>query len=551
MLRSLTAVTLLAIIAPLAAAADPVITFQTQPLGRQLNDIRQMARTVAGEDGVKSINEGIKSKLGAKGFDGFDISRPIVGYIDVPANLEEFVAVVAFPVTGEKEWLEFCERWNKSKPKELKDGVYEVPGPGPEFKAAMKVVDGYAYIATGIKDPGRVLDAKNIVPFVKLYDGTDISLAMGKLYVDRIPKELRAQAKGLVDQLKKARLPGMSEMESQILLKPVHQLTTKLLDLSEGAKEAVLRVNGDAISGAMAAELTVVPAGGSALEKAVAGIKPGTNKFASLVTPDTAGTIRLNLGTFLAMPEVQASAVAGLEAMQKEAQNNAFPPMKAIIDELLKGLMRTAKSGEAEGLAVLRGPAKDGTFTGIAAITFDDPSGFEKELKAVIDANAPPDFKESLKWDAEKAGGVSIHTIDLSKMPGGDREFKAIFGNNVMMAFAFSPKVSYLALGPGGEAVAGIKAAMNAKPGPAPTADFSLNADRIVKLILSMEPRDGQMVAKIFGNQDKLATALGFDVTGGKDLKMKFTMNVRLFGSLFGFRAISVPADIPAEKLEK
>jgi hypothetical protein len=552
MFRKLLATAFLLLLAPAASlAADPVITYQTQPLGRMLNDLRMLIQSGGGDEAVKSFNKNIKESLGDKGFDGFDLSRPIVGYIDAPAAPEDFVAVVAFPITAEKDWLDFCERWTKVKPKALKDGLYEVPAPNGGFKAVMKISEGYAYIATGMKDPARVLNAKTIVPFATLYDGTDISLMVGKLHFDRIPKELRGQAKTIVDQLKQAKLPGLAEAESQAFLKPLHSLASRFLDLSEGAKDAVLRVNGDPVSGETTAELTVTPVGGSALEKAIAGLKPGMNRFASLITPDAAGVVRIRLP--LDIPEVKAVSVAGLEALQNEAKNNNFLPIKAIVDELLKGAIRTVKSGEVEGLAVLRGPAKDGTFTGVAALTFDDPSGFEKEMKKFIEANAPQDFKHALKWDAEKANGVNIHTIDLSKMPGGDREIKALFGNNATVAFAFGPKASYVAIGPGGDAVGAIEAAMAAKPGPAPLLDFALNPDRIVKLIGTIEPQGAMMAERMLGKQDKLLTNFGLDVTGGTDLKIKVVLNLKSIGSTFlgfgGSRTVVEPGAV--EELKK
>ena len=555
MRRTILAAAVLILAAPsFAVAADPVITYQTQPLGRMLNDLRLYMRNVGGEEALKSFNKEMTQALGEKGFAGFDLNRPIVGYIDVPAAPAEFVAVVAFPVTGEKEWLDFCERWNKSKPKELKDGIYEVPEPDRGFKAVMKVHDGYAYVATGLKDPARALDAKSIVPAAKLVDGSEFAYMSGTLHFERLPKELRSHAKAGLDMLKKnvseKKFPNDIAEFAKVLTEQAHKLGTRFLDLSEGAKTATLRVNVNAISGEATAELSIVPLPGTPLEKTIAAYKNGSNRFGSLITPDLAGAARLKLP--LNVPELQATAVAGLEAMQKEAANGGFPPVKAAIDEMMKCLIRTAKSGEADGVGVLRGPAKDGTFTGLIALGVDDPSGFEKEIKKFVDANAPPDFKEAFKWDAEKIGGVSVHIIDISKMPGGDREMKAIFGNNVKFAFAFAPKAAYAAIGPGDEPVAAIKSAMEAKPADGPMLEFALNPDRIMKLIGSIEPQGIQMAKMILGSDNQLMTKLGLDVTGGKEMKIKFTLNPRIFMGFFGVRSVEGKfEEIPAQELKK
>jgi len=541
MFRKLIVAALFALVAPaLVAAGDPVITYQTQPLGRMLNDMRVFVKGVAGDEGLKSVNKDIERTLGAKGFAGFDIARPILGYIEVPANPENFVAVVAFPITGDAEWLDFCERWNKSKPKALKDGLYEVPAPNNGFKAVMKLHEGYAYVATGVKDPSAALSAKSIIAPANLTDGADNSYMSGKFHFDRLPKELRGQAKTALDQLKKMHEARKDDdnperaFEKAVVLE-FHKLANKWIDLSDGAKVATLRVNADAFSGEASAELAITPIAGSALEKAIEGYKAKENRYGSLVTPDAAAALRIRLP--LDIPEVQSTAVAGLEALVKAANNNAFPPVKPVIDALLKCLIRTAKAGEMDGVAVLHGPNKDGVFHAVAVLGADDPSAFEKELKKFVDGIAPEELRQALKWDAEKINGVNVHTIDLSKAPNGSRELQAAFGKDVMVAFAFAPKAAYVAIGPGAESVAAIKAAMEAKPAPSPMLDFAMNSERFIKLVNAIEPQAGQMAAKILGPGNKLATKLGLDVTGGKELKVKLALNPRVFMSWFGVRS--------------
>src|SRR5829696_1903375 len=101
-----------ALFAPSTFAADPAITFQTHPLDRVLDDLRAAADLVGGEKAVKAVNKAIKDKLGEKGFDGLDLSRPVVGYVLLDPKPENVVSVIAFPITGEKEFIAFCDRWN-------------------------------------------------------------------------------------------------------------------------------------------------------------------------------------------------------------------------------------------------------------------------------------------------------------------------------------------------------------------------------------------------------------------------------------------------------
>src|SRR5581483_7552140 len=129
-------------------AADPPIVFQAQPVGKLLDDARAVGTLLAGDKAAKELNDSIKQALGEKGFDGLDLTRPVVGYFLVPADPEMSTVVVALPVTGEKEFLDLCERANKTKPKALGNGLYELPPPGvgdARVKAAMRFADGHAY----------------------------------------------------------------------------------------------------------------------------------------------------------------------------------------------------------------------------------------------------------------------------------------------------------------------------------------------------------------------------------------------------------------------
>ena len=117
-----------ALFAPSVFAADPPITFQTQPFDRLLGDLRTAADEVGGEKAVKALNASMRDHLGEKGFEGLDLTKPIVGYVILAPKPEDITAVIAFPITGEKEFLALCDRWNHGeKAKDLGKGIYELP----------------------------------------------------------------------------------------------------------------------------------------------------------------------------------------------------------------------------------------------------------------------------------------------------------------------------------------------------------------------------------------------------------------------------------------
>jgi len=82
--------------------------------------------------------------------------------------------------------------------------------------------------------------------------------------------------------------------------------------------------------------------------------------------------------------------------------------------------------------------------------------------------------------------------------------------------------------------------------------EFALNPDRILKLIGAIEPGGAQMAKMVLGSENQLMTKLGLDVTGGKEMKIKFTLNPRIFMGFFGVRSVEGKfEEIPAQELKK
>ena len=541
--------------APAAVAADPPVVFQTQPPGRLLDDARLAARTLAGPEAAEALNKGLQAALGEKGFDGLDLNRPAGGYVLVPADLKQTVGVLALPATGEEAFVGFFGRMTKTEPKKLDGGLYELPAPGPGAKAAFRVVDGYAYFAAAAEgvDLAKVLGA-DLVPFPKLHDPAETAHFAARVYFDRFPKNLRDQAVAGLDEAKKAlaamQLPPETGDAAKAAFDQLVKLSTRYLDLSKGAKEAGVRANLDPATGGLKVDLTLTAQPGSQLATDIAARKPTANAFAGLLTPDVVTGFRTRLPLF--NEELRTAAVAGLEAIRKgpAGPRGAPPQVAALINEFLDGAVRTAKTGEADIAGVMRGPDANGFYTAVGAAAFDDPSKVEKELKAAIAAQFPPDFVDRIKWDADKAGGVSIHTFDLGRsneLPA--RELRPIFGPDAVVAVAFAPKAVVGAAGP--DAVAAVKKVLELKPGPAPVLDVVLNPAKVAKMAGAVEPQAGAEVAKAYGTDDKPVSLLSLNVAGGPELKVTFGVNLKMLtGAWLGVRAGAAfePVDPPADK---
>ncbi|MBN9517253.1 hypothetical protein J0H58_01845 [bacterium] len=535
-----------------AAAADPAVVFQTQPVGRVLNDARAVVAALAGPKEAGSIDEAIKGKLGPKGFTGLDINRPVLGYVHLPADPAKAVGVLVVPVTEEQAFLGFFERLTGVAPKAGAGGLYTVPAGDPGLTVGLRFADGHAYLAAGAKgggDPAAVLAKDELVPVGKLHDPADQSLLAVRAHFDRLPKELRGQAKDLLGAAKLAAgtIPFPPEVEEPAgkAVGEALKLAERWLKLSEGAKEAAVRVTLDAAAADLGAELTVVPLPGSELGKEIAARRPTTNRFAGLVTPDAALGYTVRLPFFNA--ETKAAAGHGLDAALKAAGGLGGNGGN-LFQELLKGAKRTVQTGEFDTAMAIRGPDKNGQFTNVQAIAFQDPAGVEKALKALVEADAPEDIRKAVKWNAEKVGGVGLHVLDLSKLDQQGvfgPEFKMFGGADAKLVAAFAPTAVYFAIGP--DATAEVKRALALRPAEAPVVDVVINPARMRKLMTASgaPAREADGIAKTFGTDDRPVTLGHLTVTGGGELRVAARVNIRAFKDVLGREAHSTFEELP------
>ncbi len=551
MRNGLLAVAALFLAAPVALAADPPlppIVFQTQPVGRVFDDFRAAANIVGGEKAVKAFNEGLKGFLGEKGLEGIDIGRPFVGYVVLAPKPADITAVLAFPISGEKEFLDLCDRVNKDKLKadEKDKTLYHLPPLDPRYKAMMRFHERYAYIAYGA-NPAPHIDAKALVSMPKLYDPAEQGLIAARFHFDRVPLAVKLALPALMDEVKKTVFPGgfglgAQEME---LIKPamaeIEKLIARYVALSAGAETLTARVVLDVPSGNLVAEAVLAGKPNSELARIIAAFKPTANKFGALLAhPDTVAGVKLRLPLF--EPEIRNAAVAGLEVAQKEGLKNAPQNVKPLVEELIKGLTRTVKTGEFDIAVALRGPDKNDWYTAVGAVAFDDAANLGKEFKAYIEKEAPPEIAGTIKWDAAKAGTVDIHTwkfpaggffIDFTKMFGGD---------DCTIAFAFAPHGVFVAIGP--DAIASLKDALAVKPAPSPVLDVVVNPARLVKGIRKINPNDAS-AEHILGTDDKLLSALSVTLEGGKELKATLTLNLKVLPRAMAYTFVERSASKP------
>lgn len=513
-------------------AADPPIVFQTHPVGQVLDELRAAADLIGGEKGVKALNKNIKDSLGEKGFEGLDISRPIFGYVILAPKPEDITAVVALPITQEKEFLDLCERANHEKPKllEKEKDIYRLPPLDWRYKALLRFSNQYAYIAYGAK-PAPAIDLKALIPIQQIYNPAETGLVAAHFYFDRVPLAVKLALPALMEEVKKTIMGGWffgrdEQQVAKAVLREVEKLIERYLKLAAGADKLSARISLDIPMGNLVVESTLNGKPGSELSQIIAARKPTGNKFGGLIAaPDMVAGFKVRLPLF--EQEIRDATIAGLEAGEKQNARFIDQGAKPLLEEIFKGLKRTVKTGEFDIVAGVRGPDKNGSYTGVGAIAFEDTAVLEKEFKKFIENTAPPKILEGFTWDAAKAGSVNIHTY---KSAGGLLGLEKGFGDeNCEVAFAFAPHGVFLVIGP--EAVKTMKDALTVKPAVSPVLDIVINPARVVKFFAKYEePRDRPRVnlETVLGKEDKVMSAMSMTVEGGKELKVTYTINLRL-----------------------
>lgn len=526
------------LVASAPAPADPpkpAVVVRAQPATRLLAEYKEMVRQAAGADAdrqVKEVEAGIKDALGEKGFEGVDLNRPLAAYAVLKEKSEECGLAVVVPVTGEKEFVEFLGRLRvKAEAVKDKPGLYavEVDLPGLKASHLRFAPGGWAYLTL---NDAAAPDAKDLVPIGDLLAGGGPALASVTLYPDRVPAKLLATALDELDQAAAGFKQFLGGQEL-VLVGPLLDKGPKLVRryAERGLKEAAeVRVGFafDQGTGETVTELVVLPKPGTALAKDVAA-KPATaHRFAGLVPKDAAAGLLVKAPLFA--PELREIIATIPDGAAAQLKNAPLPErLRNALAELLKSLGGAAKKGDLDAAVALLGPDKGGTFTVVAGVSLDDPAAVEKALREVA---KDPDFGKGFEFDTAKVGGVGVHKVPLARLfEGADKdELAKVFGAEPTGYVAFAKDAGFVGFGPG--ALDTVKAALAAKPAPAPVVDVTANMARLHKLVTAIDEKAGAVFAKHLGTEDRAVTPLRVTVEGGAELKVKATFNVRYLPKL-------------------
>src|SRR5262249_55221609 len=133
--------------------------------------------------------------------------------------------------------------------------------------------------------------------------------------------------------------------------------------------------------------------------------------------------------------------------------------------------------GELDVLVDLQEPAGGQYHTMVLGLRVQGGKAIEQEARKLA-AELPPGDRGRIKFDAETAGGVNIHRVELKGELGG--QGKEIFGDNPVFV-AFRDDAVLVGLGANG--LAELKKALGVEPAPSGIAALTIHMKRLVKAV--------------------------------------------------------------------
>ena len=336
------------------------------------------------------------------------------------------------------------------EPRDAGDGVHELTDPAPMY---VKEKGGFAYISNESKflrdlpdDPVAKLDGLN-----KKYD-----IAM-RAFVQNIPRDVRQMA---IDQIRmqqelalENQLQDLDEDDAEYkLAKQLSETQVQRFeDMINDSDEITVGWTTDGMAKETYLDFAMTAKAGTPTAKRMQLLKGNSSSFGGLALEDAAMTMSitarmdkddikqmtsmLDLAKTRAMEEIENDGDLDTDAKREKA--------KEVVSGLLDTLSKTAEAGKLDGGAAMVLRPKSMSF--IAGGKVAEPQELETALRKLVDlAKDEPDFPE-VKFNAEKHGGVTFHTMSVPIPEGEDA--RRVLGENLDVVVGIGKEAAYLSVG--------------------------------------------------------------------------------------------------------
>ena len=516
---------LAAIIGPVrAAAADaptaPTLVVRVRSIDGLVGDVKYLATLAGRGEEAKQFEGLINARVGSKGLEGIDTKRPLGLYGTLDANLMESTAALLIPISDQKAFLGLLEGFGFTAKKE-DDGIYSITLENLPFPVYFRFANQYVYATAREKtalDKSKLLDPKKVLA------ANPNETLSASFRIDQIPEVFKqlitSQVEVKLADLEDEKQAGETEAQRKLRVQATKESAKQVTALFNEGSELALRLGINRTANDIYAEFTLSAKPNTELASSIAKAASTPSLFAGLQSSSSA------LGIFLhgAVPEnarqqfikaIDEHYQAFLSQLEKEKD----PNKRAVVEKLFGAVLPTLKAGELDVAADLRGPTKNKHYAAVAAIKLKDGQGLEKVLRSLRE-QVPEAEREKIKLDAETAGSVKIHRLDVQGQ--FDEHAKKLFGSNPVYV-GFRSDALFVAGGDGGLTL--LKDAVAAKPGVLPPLKVDVSIARLAPLLGEKQKADMNAVAqKAFGGAGKDNDKIQFIVEGGKAAKLRFAV---------------------------
>jgi hypothetical protein len=509
-----------------ADAAAPTLVVRVRSIDSLLADLKYLTSVAGRGDEAKQLDAQLK-KAFPKGFQGIDSKRPLglYAFLDADGVLKESKVVVLLPVSDEKTFIGVLENFNL-KPAKNDDGTYTISADNLPVPIHLRFANNYAYFSALHKSP---LDKDKLIPPGKIFSESYPELISASFRIDQIPDTHRKLAIGAaevhISSVEEEKPAGETQVQHHFKVQAAKEITKHFETVLKEGEELTVRLDVNRTARELAVELGLSGKPDSSIASTFKALGSSESAFAGLLSADAA----LNLIVHGALPEPLRKALGPVidEGARTGLEKEKDPARRAQGEKLLKALSPSLKSGELDAAVTLRGPGEGKHYTLVAALKLKDGNDIDGVVRDLI-KGLPEDARKLIKLDADSAGDVKIHRLDVQQ--AFDEDARKTFGDNPFYV-ALRPDALLVAGGEGG--LHALKEALSVKPGVAPPVELDLSLARFVPLMGKKQKTDPAAAAqKAFGD-DREHDKLHVRLEGGKALKISVKMDaavLKFFG---------------------
>lgn len=507
----------------LQAGEAPAVVVRVKSLDVLVQNVNLVVRLVGQDNAAKQIEGLIKSKIGKKGLEGVDPTRPFGAYVRFGKTLDDVSGAILIPIVDEKTFLELLDNTGVAYKKD-KDGIF-THKTDKNVDLFFRFEHKYLYVTGGNAES---IHKKNLPdPAKALAAAGDAAISVAAR-IDQIPKDAKLVALSQLDDAVKAAQQQAQPNETKTLtafrvalLDEFHKFASGIirdaaelrvdLDVNEKTKDLNVSFNVSATPGTDLAK-TIKSIG--ELKSPLANLAAGNVAFQGtvhLALPDP-----LNKAFVKVIDEVKVGAINGIQDKDKKAQ------AKTLFD----ALMPTARAGEFQVAAAVIGP-KDERYTFLGAVKLKDGTKLGNTVHDLLKEalkSIPEKDRGKYRLDIDPAGPFKIHKLEIPKDdPNLDKFLTDVAGDN-QLYLAFRDDALFLALGK--EALPTLKTAL-AKTASTKSQPLLFDFD-VARMASLMAKTDEQkdLAAKLFPQGESGRVRL--NVEGGERLSARLQMRLNV-----------------------